>query len=53
MGDFGYIYGYVLIFVFLIGIMIGSLGGYYKRKYEEPKDVRKLVDGWNKKSRQL
>ena len=53
MGNFGYIYGYMLFAAFLIGCLIGHLSGYYKRKYEEPKDIQKLVNEWNKKSRQL
>lgn len=52
MGDFGYIFGYAIILAFLIGGIIGYAGGYYTRKIEEPKDIRKLVDGWKYKSRE-
>ena len=41
-----------IIFAFLMGGIIGYIGGYYTRKIEEPKDIRKLVDGWKYKSRE-
>lgn len=51
MGDFGYVFGYTIFFAFFLGGTIGHFTGYYKRKSEEPKDVQKLIDGWNKWSR--
>lgn len=48
MGDFGYIFGYAIFIAFLVGCLLGNIAGYCTRKFEEPKDVRKLVDGWKK-----
>jgi len=48
MGDFGYIFGYALFFTLFIGFIIGNFIGYHKRKLEEPKNLRKLIDEHNK-----
>lgn len=40
MGDIGYIVGYALIFVFLVGAVIGYIAGRRERKMNESKDMR-------------
>ena len=40
MGDIGYIVGYALIFVFMVGGIIGYVVGHRERKINESKDMR-------------
>ena len=44
MGDFGYIFGYTILFALGIGAIIGYPIGYYQRKHDEPPHIRALVD---------
>lgn len=48
MEHFAFIYGYALIIALFFGFTLGHLEGYYQRKYEEPRETRKLVDEWKK-----